>query len=40
MLDNQEYELVIRGCPTSAKRVSVGHSGITIEYSWFPHIRA
>ena len=33
-----EYELVVSGCPTRAQRMSVGHPGITSEYSWLSHI--
>ena len=33
MWDNWEYKFVLPGCPALAQRVSVGHSGITGEYS-------
>ena len=30
--DNWEYELVIPGCPTLARRVNVGHPGIKFSF--------
>ena len=36
--DNQEYSLVIPGCPRLTLRAHVGHPGITSEYSWLSHI--